>query len=102
MQKSTIFPNRTPKQQPTKHHYIISAIIAIFIMLVAIVFYVFSSFSSVQESITELEKLQNVAEAHYEGDSNSLFVKCANGKEFQIELEDTYDRYAPVVADFCR
>jgi len=82
--------------------YVISAIIAGFIMLTAIVFYAFSSFSSVQESITELEKLPNVIEVHYEGDRNSIFVKCNSGKEFQIELEDTYDRYAPVVADFCR
>ncbi len=87
---------------PKKHHYLISVMIAGFIMLIAIVFYAFSSFSSIRESITELEKLQNVAKVHYEGDRNSIFVKCDDGKEFQIELEDTYDRYAPIVVDFCR
>ena len=56
----------------------------------------------VLKNFTELEKLPNVAEVHYEGDQNSIFIKCSSGKEFQVELEDTYDRYAPVVADFCR
>jgi hypothetical protein len=80
----------------------LASIIAIGIMLVAIIFYFFSGFSSLQESIAELEKLPNVASAHYEGDKNMLIIKCNNEKEFQIELEDSFDRYRPVVTDFCR
>ena len=90
------------KQKPQKHHYILASAIAIGIMLIAIIFYFFSGFSSLQESITELEKLPNVASAHYEGDKNMLIIKCTNEKEFQIELEDSFNRYSPVVADFCK
>jgi hypothetical protein len=91
-----------PKQKPQKHHYLISVIIAGVIMIIAIAFYAFSSFSSIQESITELEKMPNVAEAHYEGDQNSIFVTCDNGKELQVELEDTIYHYNPIVTNFCR
>lgn len=97
-----LYNEATPKQKPQKHHYLISAIIAGVIMIIAIAFYVFSSFSSIQESITELEKMPNVLEAHYEGDQNSLFITCENGKELQIELEDTLDHYTPIVTNFCR
>lgn len=87
---------------PRRNKYVLPLVLAGGIMLVAIIIYYATSFSSVQESIVELEKLENVKEAHYEGEGNKLVITCINNKEFQIELEDTLERYRPVIADFCR
>lgn len=94
--------SRKNRKKPERHHYSIAVIISLAIVLAASVFYVLTSFSSVQQSVNELEKYPDVKNVYYKGDKNKLFVECVNGKQLQIELEDSLKRYAPVVSDFCR
>lgn len=88
--------------KPEKHHYGIAIGITLVIAVVAISIYFLTSFSSVQESVNSLEKLDNVEDVSYSGEGNKLVVRCVNGKEIEVELEDTLERFDPIIADFCR
>lgn len=93
---------RKNKVKPKKHHYYFAFFIAFLVILISVVFYIFTSFSSIRQSIVKLEESSNVQNVYFKADKNKLFVKCENGKEIQIELEDSLRRYSPLIADFCR
>jgi hypothetical protein len=90
------------KTKPEKHHYGIAISITLVIAVIAAAIYFLTSFSSVQESVNKLEALPNVDKVTYSGEGNKLVVRCVNGKELEIELEDSLERFEPVISDFCR